>query len=130
MDGLNYKKSTTPTRMPKVFLTRCLECARSRVNNNLHNKVESWLVHTFSLILLPIYVTPKKLMISVLRGKTYRAMQSWSHYSFKCKLVSHAQKFKDAIVRIVNEVYTSKKCETLSIRASGGPKVLPTMLAD
>ena len=37
-------------------------------------------------------------------------MATWSHYAFRERLKSYAQRFTDVKVREVNEAYTSKTC--------------------
>ncbi len=132
--GVNYENSTSIRRcsLKRRFL-RALERVRNRIND-LHNKaVASWLVHTSHLVLLPTFETSSKMLTkSFLRSKTCRTMQCWCHHSIKCNLISQAQKFKDAIVRIVNEVYTSKTCGRCGTfnQSLTGAKIFTATLAD
>ena len=89
---------------------RALERVRNRIAD-LQNKVASWLVHRFRLTLIPTFETSHMVQGRFLRHRTCRGMMTWSHYSFKQKLIQQAQKYKDAIVRIVSEAYTSKTCD-------------------
>lgn len=75
---------------------------------DLHNKVCSWVVSKYRVILLPIFESSK--MVSGLHSKTARSMMTWSHYKFQRKLLAYAQKFTDVKVRLVNESFTTKTC--------------------
>ena len=78
--------------------------------SDLHNKICSWAVNSYRLILLPIFETKRMVSGKNLNSKTCRNMMTWSHYSFQRKLVSLAQKFTDVKVRLCNEAFTTKQC--------------------
>ncbi len=42
--------------------------------------------------------------------KTARSMYKWSHYRFKMNLLNKAKQFKDCMVSVINESYTSDTC--------------------
>ena len=68
----------------------------------------------FRLCLLPEFKTQDMIERRggrrILRTETVRKMATWSHFTFRTKLIAQAQKFKDVIVRICNEAYTSQTC--------------------
>ena len=88
-------------------LLRVYDKVRNRTAD-LHNKVCSWVVSKYRIILLPIFKSSE--MVSSLSSRTSRCMMTWSHYSFQRKLLSLAQKFTDVKVRLVNEAYTTRQC--------------------
>lgn len=83
------------------------ENVRNRTTD-LHNKVCSWVVFKYRIILLPIFESSK--MVSSRKSKTARSMMTWSHFSFPRKLLAYAQKFTDVKVRLVNGSFTTKTC--------------------
>lgn len=104
-------RSRSKRHLRRRFL-RALERVRNRVAD-LHNKVASWLVHRFRLILLPQFSTQGMVQGGTkfkLRSRTCRNMLTWSHYGFQRKVIEQSQKFTDVVTQIVNEAYTTKTC--------------------
>lgn len=111
-DKLRSKLSTSERNSAcKRRLRRRILGMYEKVRNrtaDLHNKVCSWVVSKYRIILLPIFESSK--MVSSLQSKTARSMMTWSHFSFQRKLLAYAQKFTDVKVRLVNESFTTKTC--------------------
>lgn len=89
---------------------RLLQRIRNLVKE-LHNNVAKELCTTYETILLPEFKTSfmvrkRKRKIS---GKTARALLTWSHYTFKQRLISKSQE-TGTQVKIVTEEFTSKTC--------------------
>ena len=84
-----------------------------RVRNrtaDLHNKVCSWVVNTYRIVLLPVFKSSQMVSSGKLYSTTCRKMMTWSHYRFQRKLVDLAQKYTDVKVRLCNEAFTTKQC--------------------
>jgi len=73
----------------------------------MHNKLAYFLVTTFDTIFLPSFETSQ--MLTKLRSKTARMMQTFSHYQFRQHLQSKCEEYSSNLV-ICNEAYTSKTC--------------------
>lgn len=102
------KTSRWRRRMKRKFLG-----INQKVKNrtaDLHNKVCSWVVNSYKVILLPVFKTQSMVSSRRLVSSTCRKMMTWSHYTFQRKLVSLAQKFTDVKVRLCNEAFTTKQC--------------------
>ena len=116
-DKLSSKLSTTKrTSAFKRRLRRRILGLYEKVRNrtaDLHNKVCSWVVSKYRIILLPTFESSK--MVSSLQSKTARSMMTWSHFKFQRKLLAHAQKFTDVKVRLVNESFTTKTCGSCGV---------------
>ena len=101
------KNNSSAKRRLRRRILGLYEKVRNRTAD-LHNKVCSWVVSKYRVILLPIFESSK--MGSSLHSKTARSMMTWSHYKFQRKLLALAQKFTDVKVRLVNEAFTTKTC--------------------
>ncbi|ACH46754.1 putative transposase [Feldmannia species virus] len=99
----------TRRRMLNLF-----EKVRNRTAD-LHNKVCSWVVNTYRLVLVPEFKTSQMVSSKKLYSKTCRKMMTWSHYRFRSKLIAMAQKFTDVKVRLCNEAYTTKQCGSCGV---------------
>lgn len=91
-------------RMLKLF-----ERVRNRTED-LHNKICSWVVNTYRVVLLPEFKTSQMVSSKRLYSTTCRKMMTWSHYKFRSKLIGMAQKYTDVEIRLCNEAYTTKQC--------------------
>eukprot|EP00505_MAST-04D_sp_SCG-Rhode-Island_P002337 Stramenopile-MAST_4_protein_2337 len=103
------KNKTLSPRQRRNYQRRYLKCferVRNRIRD-LHHKVSSWLCQHYRFILLPIFETQG--MTSKLQSPICRKMMTWSHYTFKRRLLDRAQHF-GCKVFIVNESFTSKTC--------------------
>ena len=80
--------------------------------SDLHKKLCLWLCQSYRVILLPEFATQHmvKRAYRKISSKTARAMLTWSHYSFKQRLLHKSREFPWCNVYIVNEAYTSKTC--------------------
>lgn len=103
---------------------------REKIRNlikDLHCKMARWLCSTYDYILLPVFETQTMIRRSQRRihSKTARAMVTWSHYSFRQRLLSKARAFPGCRVVLVDEAYTSKTCGLCGYvhRGLGGSKV-------
>ena len=110
LDGLGKTKSCSWRRRMRRRFLATLEKVRNRTED-LHNKVCSWVTKRFRVIILPSFDTSQMVSSSSrLSSTTCRKMMTWSHYRFRQKLISVAQKFKEVKVRISNESFTTKTC--------------------
>ena len=83
---------------------------RKRIQNlvsELHWKTATFLCKNFSTILIPEF--KMKSMISKLIAKTSRSLMTWSHFTFRQRLIHLATKY-DTRVIICREDFTSKTC--------------------
>ena len=109
LDSKGHEKNSRWRRRMKRRFLALLQKIRNRTAD-LHNKVCSWVTKRFRLIILPAFKTSEMVSSGNLHSKTCRKMMTWSHYTFKRKLVEMAQKYEDVKVRIGNESYTTKTC--------------------
>lgn len=95
---------------------------------DLHWKTARWLLQHHQVVLLPKFDTQS--MVGrrgrVIRSRTAREMCTWSHYTFRQRLLSKARAFPGCEVIICDEPYTSKTCGGCGLlcRGLGGSKVL------
>ena len=96
-------------RMRKAGL-RLQEKIRNLVKE-MHNTTAKRLCERFETILIPKFDTQKmtKKESRVIGSKTAKAMLTWSHYTFRQRLISKAEEM-GTHVEVVNEAYTSKTC--------------------
>lgn len=89
---------------------------RRRVKNlvrDLHCRLAKALCETYHAVLFPAFKTSGMV---VQRGhrrissKTVRALATWSHYSFKQRLLDKAREYPWCRVAIVDEAYTTRTC--------------------
>ena len=101
--------------MRRAFL-RIYERIRNKVAE-LHWKLAKWLCENYDLIVLPKFDT--KSMVKKRKGdkwirkigsKTARAMCTWSHYTFRQRLLFKATEYPGVKVQICMEEFTSKTC--------------------
>ena len=97
-------------RMRKAFL-RLHDRIRRRVAD-LHWKLANWLCENHDLILIPSFETQSMIRRGHrrLRSKTVRQMCTWSHFTFRQRLVSKAREFPGCRVVVTSEAYSSKTC--------------------
>jgi putative transposase len=88
-----------------------------RVDNlvtECHRKLIKWLCTNFDVILLPKFASSQmsKRVARKINKETTRKMLTWSHYRFRQRLLSKAQKYGEGVVQVVlcTEEYTSKTC--------------------
>ncbi len=93
----------------KRRVLKLFEKVRNRTED-LHNKICSWVVNTYRVVLLPEFKTSQMVSSKRLYSKTCRKMMTWSHYKFRSKLIGMAQKYTDVKIRLCNEAYTTKQC--------------------
>jgi putative transposase len=75
----------------------------------VHWKVARWLCLNFETIYLPTFETQQMVSGKELHSKVARMMLTWSHFKFKERIKHKSREF-DAMVKDVNEAYTSKTC--------------------
>lgn len=107
------QKETTHKR--RYNLKRAAKRIRKKIKNlvkEVHNKLCKYLCTHYEIILLPLFNT--KGMVSRrkrrIRSKTARNMISWSHYTFRQKLLEKAREYPWVKIKLVTEEYTSKTC--------------------
>jgi len=96
-----------------------LEKVRNRIRD-LHNKVAHWLCENYRVILIPEFRSSEMVTSKRLPSPVCRAMMTWSHYSFRRRLIDLAQRFTDVKVRVVSEAYTTQTCGACGIRTNPG----------
>lgn len=97
-------------RRRKAFY-RVYERIHNRVKET-HCKLAAWLCRNYRVILLPKFETQQMIRRGErkLRCKTVRQMCTWSHYSFRQRLLDKAALHPWCKVVICDEAYTSKTC--------------------
>jgi transposase len=80
--------------------------------NNAHYDAVNFLLGKYDVILIPEFETQKmaKKQSRNLNSETVRMMYTWSHYSFRQKLLSKCQLDLCKSVRLITEPGTSKTC--------------------
>jgi putative transposase len=99
-------------RRPRMRVA--LGCIGDRVRNlvaDLHWQLANDLCSNFGTILLPEFETQamSKKAARKINAKSVRAMLTWSHYSFRQRLLSKAEEYGVRVV-LVDEHFTSKTC--------------------
>jgi putative transposase len=117
---INQKRPNDPTRFllpskKRYRMGKALTKMRFRVKNWVkenHNKLTKYLCENYNVILLPDFQTSKMVKRSKrrLNSKTFRSLQTWSHYDFKLRLHNKAEQHDWTQVIKVTEEYTSKTC--------------------
>jgi len=109
LDRKGNTRSSSWRRRSKRLILGLYEKVRNRTSD-LHNKVCSWVVNTYRIVLLPTFKSSQMVSHGKLYSTTCRKMMTWSHYKFQRKLVDLAQKYTDVKVRLCNEAFTTKQC--------------------
>jgi putative transposase len=80
--------------------------------DDIHKKMVHWLCANYRVVLLPSFETSQMLRKGQRRinSKTARAMETWSHYRFKQRLLHKAREFPWCKVIVCDEHHTSKTC--------------------
>jgi putative transposase len=109
-------KITKAERKRRPRMRTALLRINERVRNlvaEMHFKLARYLCDTFTTILLPEFETQSMVRKATRRigSKSARAMVTWSHYSFRMRLLSKAEEYGGRVrVVLCNESYTSKTC--------------------
>ena len=91
-------------------------CKIKDLVSEVHCKLVRFLVLNYAHVLLPSFETSQMLATKQSRGwrcirsKTARQMATWSHYSFKRRLLDKAKEAPWCSVHICDEHHTSKTC--------------------
>lgn len=116
VDKLQSRWSQKDVKHRKRYrLKKAAHRIRLKIKNlvrDLHCKMSKWLCENHSLILIPSFETSRMVVRNKrrIRSKTARAMLTWSHYSFKQRLLHKCKEYPECHVQVVNESYTSKTC--------------------
>jgi len=116
MDRLQSKWSQPGVRHKQRYqMRRAAGRMRKRVQDlirDAHHKIAKYLCQNYRVILLPSFES--RHMVSRIKrrigSKTARMMLTWSHYSFRQRLLDKAREYPWCKVFIVDEAYTSKTC--------------------
>ena len=105
--GVNHKK--------RYKLKKAAKNIRKKIKNlvrDVHDKLIKYLVTNYSIILLPIFQTQKMVAKKTrkIKSTTARNLITWSHFSFRQRLVNKIDEYKEVALKIVTEEYTSKTC--------------------
>lgn len=80
----------------------------------MHHKCAKWLCSNYDVIILPVFetqrMTSRKGKRRRLNSKTCRQMYTWSHYTFRQRLLYKATEYENTRVVLCTEEYTSKTC--------------------
>lgn len=81
------------------------------LTRDLHNKLAKELCTHHEIVIIPKFDTSQMIRRGQrrIRSKTARAMVTWSHYTFRQRLISKAEEM-GTHVEVVSEEYTSKTC--------------------
>lgn len=98
----------------KLRLSRSIDKQRWKIKDlisEIHNKSAHFFAVNFDVIHIPTFEVSQMVLKTrrKLRSKTARAMLTWSHFEFRQKLKSVAEKFSAEVVEVTEE-YTSKTC--------------------
>ena len=91
-------------------MKRALAKIRHKVKNltnELHWKLANYLTKNYNTIIIPEFESKK--MSQKLHSKTSRQLLTWSHYTFRQRLIHKAKKHGCSVI-VCNESYTSKTC--------------------
>ena len=103
------------THKKRYKLKKAAKNIRKKIKNlvkDVHDKLIKYLVTNYSLILLPIFETQKMVARKTrkIRSKTARSLITWSHFSFRQRLINKLNEYKEVSLKIVTEEYTSITC--------------------
>lgn len=95
--------------------------------HDLHRRLARWLCSHYRAIVLPVFESQQMAMRvhRRIRGKTARAMLTWSHYAFRQRLLATAREHPWCRVLLTTEEYTTAtcgRCGNLNLRV-GSAKV-------
>lgn len=99
----------------RVALQRKNDKIKHRIED-IHRRLIMWLLKNHDVILLPNFGSKKMRMRNGLAPAVRSSLQTWSHFTFKLRLMSKANMFPDKKVFIVNESYTSVTCTSCGFR--------------
>jgi putative transposase len=116
LDKLQSKCSRPDVRHKQRYqMRRAAGRMRKRIQDlirDAHHKIAKYLCQNYRVILLPSFES--RHMVSRIKrrigSKTARMMLTWSHYSFRQRLLDKAREYPWCKVFIVDEAYTSKTC--------------------
>lgn len=102
----------------RYHLKRAAKQIRKKIKNlvkDVHCKLIKYLCLNYELVLLPVFETQG--MVSKKNGKqrkisskTARAIITWSHFTFRHRLLNKVKEYPLCRVKLVTEEYTSKTC--------------------
>jgi len=116
VDKLQSKWSQRETKHKERYhLKRAARRIRRKIKNlvkDVHCKLIKYLCLNYEVVLLPKFetngmVSKKKRKI---RSKTARAIITWSHFTFRERLLNKVKEYPGCKVKLVTEEYTSKTC--------------------
>lgn len=117
IDKLQKEWSAPTTRANKRYkLKKAAKQIRKKIKNlirDIHHKLARFLCDNYEFILLPKFDTQQMVMRGKRRinSKTARSMVTWSHYTFRQRLMDKAKEYDSPrTVVMCNEHYTSKTC--------------------
>ena len=93
---------------------------------DFHHCFSKWLCEHYQVIVLPRFESQKMSRRSTRKigKKTVRAMLTWSHFSFRQRLIAKAALYQNCHVMITTEEYTTKTCTRCGVlhQKIGGKK--------
>jgi putative transposase len=91
-----------------------LKKAARRIRRKIKDLVIKYLCLNYEFVLLPKFETKgmvsKKMKKRKIRSKTARAIITWSHFTFRERLLNKIKEHPECKVKLVTEEYTSKTC--------------------
>lgn len=115
LDNLISKASLCTHPKRKKSFRRAQARMRNRIKNlvkEVHWKLALFLVRKFENIIIPEFASQEMVCKQRMRkigSKTARAILTWSHYTFRCRLLQKAAEHNSNVF-VVDERYTTKTC--------------------
>lgn len=108
-------KATRVNHRKRYRLKKVILRVHKKIKNlvkDLHCKLAKWLCSNYDTILIPSFGTSQmvKRMGRKINKSTAWKMLTWSHYSFRMRLINKAKEYPGVRVVTVTEEYTSKTC--------------------
>ena len=116
VDKLQSKWDKKETRHKERYhLKKAAKKIRKKIKNlvkEVHDKLILFLCFNYEIILLPTFNTKQMIFKRKRRinSKTARNIITWSHFSFRQRLLNKIREFPNVKVKMVTEEYTSKTC--------------------
>jgi len=105
--GVRHRRRYRLQRAGRRILAKVHDLVR-----DLHRRLARWLCEGYRAIVLPPFETQRMAMRihRRIRGKTARAMLTWSHYTFRRHLLFKAAEHPWCRVHVHTEEYTTATC--------------------
>lgn len=111
LQSLRDKSPSDEKRKIKKKMYRAHKRIKNLINE-MHCKMAKWLCENYKVVLIPEFGVQNmiKRKDRKINSKTVRKMITWSHYSFRQRLITKSLNYPECKVIIVDEGYTTKTC--------------------